>query len=59
MYLTEYIKDEKRKREKVCKHLRNLCDLLNEVIEEIEYIETNLYIDDEEDYTEEEVEDDF
>lgn len=49
MYLTEYIKDEKRKKENISKHLRNLSDLLKEVIEEIECIEANLYVE-EEDY---------
>lgn len=52
MYLTEYIKDEKKKKENISKHLRNLSDLLKEVIEEIDCIEGNLYVDDE-DYEDE------
>lgn len=51
MYLTEYIKDENKKKENISKHLRNLCDLLKEFIEEIEYIEAILYAEDE-DYNE-------
>lgn len=47
MNLIEYIKEEKKNKEAISFHLRSLCDLLKEVIEEIECIEANLYVEDE------------
>lgn len=52
MYLLDYIQQDIKSKENMRKHLRNLSDLLKEVIEEIECIEGNLYVEDE-DYCDE------
>ena len=52
MYLLDYVQQDIKNRENVCKHLRNISELLKEVIEEICAIEDNLYISDEEDINE-------
>ena len=50
MDVKQYIRDENRRKENISLHLMNLSNLLKDVVEEIEFLNEYMYVEDDDYY---------